>query len=355
MSTAFASESLTRTLPTTATAIRLHGQHSIDALKFDEVPVAAPGPGEVLVAMRAVSLNYRDLLITTNTYGFGVTRSPVVLASDGAGEVLAVGEGVERFAVGDRVAGSFFQGWFDGELQRRHFKTSLGGAVDGVLTTARVFSERGLVRIPGHLSYEEAATLPCAALTAWQALVTTAHIKSGDTVVVLGTGGVSIFALQFAKLHGARVILTSSSDEKLALARAIGADETINYKTNPEWQQEVLRLTDGEGADIVIEVGGAGTLGRSLQSVRPAGQVSLIGILSGTTEPLNVRAILPNVRVQGIYVGSVAMFEEMNRAISQSGLRPVIDRVFAFDQTREALRYLETAQHFGKVVISMNS
>jgi NADPH:quinone reductase-like Zn-dependent oxidoreductase len=355
MTSTLAVEDPIATLPQTTTAVRLHGEHSIDALTFDTLPVAAPGRGEVLVAMKAVSLNYRDLLIATNTYGFGVTKAPVVLASDGAGEVVAVGEGVERFAVGDRVAGSFFQGWFDGQLQRKHFKTSLGGAVDGVLTTARIFPERGLVTIPNHLSYEEGATLPCAAVTAWQALVSTAHIKSGDTVVVLGTGGVSIFALQLAKLHGARVILTSSSDEKLARASALGADETINYRTTPEWQKEVLRLTDGEGADVVIEVGGAGTLARSIESVRPGGQVSLIGILSGTTEPLNVRAILPNVRVQGVYVGSVTMFEEMNRALAQNGLRPVIDRVFRFDETREALHYLETGAHFGKIVISMRT
>jgi NADPH:quinone reductase-like Zn-dependent oxidoreductase len=353
MSSAFATEHETEALPRTSTALRLHGEHSIDALTYDTVAVPPPARGEVLVAIKAVSLNYRDLLIATNTYGFGLSKAPVVLASDGAGEVIAIGEGVERFSVGDRVAGSFFQGWFDGQLQRKHFKTSLGGSIDGVLTTARVFHERGLVRIPEHLSYEEGATLPCAAVTAWQALVSTAHVKSGDTVVVLGTGGVSIFALQFAKLHGARVILTSSSDEKLALAKTLGADETINYRTTPEWQKEVLRLTDGEGADIVIEVGGAGTLARSIESVRPGGQVSLIGILSGTTEPLNVRAILPNVRVQGIYVGSVAMFEEMNRAIALSGLRPVIDRVFPFEQAREALHYLEAAGHFGKVVSSM--
>lgn len=353
MSSAFVAEPEIDALPRTSTAVRLHGEHSIDSLIYDTVPVAPPARGEVLVANKAVSLNYRDLLIATNTYGFGVSRSPLILASDGAGEVLAVGEGVERFEVGDRVAGSFFQGWLDGPLQRKHFKTSLGGAVDGVLTTARVFPEHGLVRIPDHLSYEEGATLPCAAVTAWQALVSTAHIKSGDTVVVLGTGGVSMFALQFAKLHGARVILTSSSDEKLARAKILGADETIHYRRTPEWQKEVLRLTDGEGADVVIEVGGAGTLARSIESVRPGGQVSLIGILSGTTEPLNVRAILPNVRVQGVYVGSVTMFEEMNRAITQNGLRPVIDRVFRFEETREALHYLETGAHFGKIVISM--
>ena len=345
-------EPQTGPLPISATALRLHGRSSIDGLSFDSVPLAAPASGEVLVAIKAVSLNYRDLLVVSNASASGRT-SPLIPASDGAGEVIAVGDGVTRFGVGDRVAGSFFQGWFDGRLQRSHFQTSLGGAVDGVLTTMRTFHERALVRIPDHLTFEEGATLPCAALTAWQALVETARVRSDDTVVILGTGGVSIFALQFAKLHGARVILTSSSDAKLSRARSLGADETINYVATPEWQKEVLRLTGGEGADIVVEVGGAGTLARSLESVRPDGQVSLIGTLTGALEPVNVRSILPNVRVQGVYVGSVTMFESMNRAIAQSGLRPVIDRQFRFAETREALHYLQSAKHFGKVVIAM--
>jgi NADPH:quinone reductase-like Zn-dependent oxidoreductase len=305
----------------------------------------------VLVAVKAVSLNYRDLLISKGMYGFGQQKRPVILASDGAGEVVAVGEGVRRFAAGDRVAGAFFQEWRDGEFHRRYFNASLGGAIDGVLTTARLFPEHGLVHIPDHLSYEEAATLPCAGVTAWQAVVTTAHVKSGDTVVVQGTGGVSIFALQFAKLHGARVIVTSSSDDKLARAAALGADELINYRRTPEWQLEVQRLTNGEGADLVVEVGGAGTLARSLESLRGSGRVSMVGILSGISDSLNVRNILPGIHVQGIEVGSVAMFEAMNRAISQHRLRPVIDRIFPFEQAREALRYLESAQHLGKVVI----
>jgi NADPH:quinone reductase-like Zn-dependent oxidoreductase len=317
-------------------------------LDYDTFPVPQLGYGEVLVTIRAVSLNYRDLLIAAGKYAH--FASDVILASDAAGEVVAVGEGVTRFAIGDRVAGNFFQGWFDGEYRREVGKTSLGGAIPGVLATARVFDQHGLVRVPEHLSWEEAATLPCAAVTAWHALSST---RPGDMVLILGTGGVAIFGLQFAKLRGARVIITSSSDEKLARARALGADDTINYRTTPEWEAEVLRLTDGRGADNVLELGGAGTLAKSIASVRPGGQVSVIGIVTGTTEPLNIGAILPNIRLQGVYVGSVAMFEEMNRAIALHQMKPVIDRVFSFDRAPEALRYLEAAQHFGKVVIKL--
>jgi NADPH:quinone reductase-like Zn-dependent oxidoreductase len=316
-------------------------------LTYDTLPVPTPGWGEVLVAIKAVSLNYRDLLIAAGKYTH--FAGDVILASDAAGEVIAIGEGVTRFASGDRVMANFFQGWIDGDYQREHGKTSLGGAIPGVLTTARVFDQCGLVRVPDHLTYEEAATLPCAAVTAWHAL---ADIKPGDTVLVLGTGGVAIFGLQFARLRGARVIITSSSDDKLSKAVALGADATINYRTTPGWEQEVLRLTNGRGADNVLELGGAGTMAKSIASVRPGGQVSVIGVVTGTTEPLNIGAILPNIRLQGIYVGSVAMFEEMNRAIALHQLRPVIDRVFAFEEAAKALQYLEAAQHFGKVVIS---
>ncbi len=324
----------------TATAVRRN-------LTFDTVPLPDLGFGDVHVAIKAVSLNYRDLLIAGGKYAH--FADDVILASDAAGEVVAVGEGVTRFKAGDRVAANFFLGWIDGGYQREYGKTSLGGAVPGVLATARVFDQRALVRIPEHLSYEEGATLPCAAVTAWHALSGT---KPGDTILILGTGGVAVFALQFAKLHGARVIITSSSDEKLAKAKELGADETINYRTTPEWEQEVLRLTNGRGADNVLELGGAGTLAKSIASVRAGGQVSVIGVINGTVEPLNISAILPNIRLQGIYVGSVAMFEEMNRAIALHRLRPVIDRVFPFDEAPEALRYLEAAQHFGKVVIT---
>jgi NADPH:quinone reductase-like Zn-dependent oxidoreductase len=338
----------------TAKALRLTGETTIDALTFDDVPVAEPGPGQVLVNIKAVSLNYRDLMVATGRYGGG-TPKPLVLASDGAGEVAAVGAGVKRWKAGDRVAGAFFQTWLDGEAMREHPKFALGGSIDGVLTTARVFDQHGLVKLPEHLSYEEGATLSCAAVTAWHAMVPTAHVKSGDTVLLLGTGGVSIFGLQFAKMHGARVIITSSSDEKLARAKSMGADEGVNYKKTPEWSKEVFKLTGGRGVDVVLEVGGAGTLGHSLRSVRPGGQVSLIGVLAGFSEPLNIAPIFAgNLRVQGIYVGSVKMFEDMNAAIAANKMKPVIDETFSFDKAKDAIKHIEGASHFGKIVIRVS-
>ncbi|HTZ75015.1 MAG TPA: NAD(P)-dependent alcohol dehydrogenase [Candidatus Aquilonibacter sp.] len=335
----------------TVTACRITKEFSIEALTFDEVSIAAPGYGQVLVAIKSVSLNYRDLLVVTGRYSPNLPK-PLVIASDAAGEVIAVGEGVRDFKAGDRVIGSFFQNWRRGEIDRDAAPSALGGAIDGVLATARVFEERGLVHLPSPLGYEEGATLPCAGVTAWNSLVDKAHVKGGDTVLLLGTGGVSIFGLQFALLHGARTIITSSSDEKLARAKGMGAWETINYSKNPEWNKDVLRLTGGKGVDVVLEVGGTGTLPRSLRSVRTGGQVSLIGVLAGIAEPLNIGPILHNsVRVQGIYVGSVEMFEEMNRAIAAHKMKPVIDRVFRFEETREALRYMESGRHFGKIVI----
>lgn len=334
-----------------ARAVRITGEFSIDALSYNMLNLKRPGYAQVLVAIKAVSLNYRDLLVVTGRYSPNLPK-PLVIASDGAGEIVAAGEGVRKFKVGERVAGSFFQNWQSGGIDGEAAASALGGSIDGVLATARVFDERGLVHMPAHLTYEEAATLPCAAVTVWNALVHTAHVKSGDTVLLLGTGGVSIFGLQFAAMHGARTIITSSSDEKLARAKTLGASETINYVITPEWHKEVLRLTGGRGVDIVLEVGGTGTLPKSLRAVRSGGQVGLIGVLSGIAEPLNIGPILHNsIRLQGIYVGSVEMFEAMNRAITANKLKPVIYRTFPFEQAREALRYMESARHFGKIVI----
>lgn len=336
-----------------AKAFRTAGGPSIDDVTFDDVEVAAPRPGQVAVSIKAVSLNFRDLAVVTGRYPRRVS-GPTVIASDGCGEVVSVGEGVTAFQAGDRVVGSFFQNWITGPFVREYGNSALGGAIDGVLTEQRVFDQEGLLRLPEHLSYAEGATLPCAGLTAWNALVPTAHVKPGNTVLLLGTGGVSIFGLQFAKLHGARVIITSSSDEKLERARALGADETINYKKNPEWEKEVLRLTGGHGVDIVLEVGGAETFPRSMTAVRASGQIVVIGVLTGVagTVPLGLIG-LQTLSVRGVYVGSMAMFQDMNRAITLHGLRPVIDRVFSFEETRDALRYLQSARHFGKVVISL--
>ncbi len=336
-----------------AQAVRTIGGASIDALVVDEVPVPEPGPGEVLVAIQAVSLNFRDLAVVTGRYPRNVSQ-PTIIASDGSGEVIATGDAVTAFKTGDRVAGSFFQKWITGPFDREYGASALGGAIDGVLTQFRVFPQEGLVRIPEHFSYQEGATLPCAGLTAWNALVPTAHVQACDTVLLLGTGGVSMFGLQFAKMHGARAIITSSSDEKLARARALGADETINYKTTPEWDKEVLRLTGGKGVDIVLEVGGGETFPRSMNSVRASGQIAVIGVLSGVMGAIPVGLIgLQTLSVRGIFVGSVAMFEDMNRAITANQLHPAIDRVFSFEQSLDALRYMESAQHLGKIVISL--
>src|SRR5580704_10371632 len=329
-----------------AQAVRTTGGTSIDQLIFDSVEVPEPGAGEVLVAIKAVSLNYRDLAVVTGRYPRNAAE-PTIIASDGAGQVIAVGDGVTAFRAGDRVAGSFFQKWIAGPYAREYGASALGGAIPGVLAQFRVFDQQGLVRIPEHFSYQEGATLPCAGLTAWNALVPTMHVQAGDTVLLLGTGGVSIFGLQFAKLHGARVIITSSSDEKLERARALGADEAINYKKNPEWEKEVLRLTGGKGVDIVLEVGGAETFPRSMAAVRASGQIVMIGVLTGVVGSVPLGLIgIQTLSVRGVYVGSVAMFEDMNRAMTLHKLRPVIDRVFSFEDTRDALRYLQSAKHF---------
>ncbi len=331
----------------------LQSNAGIDALTLVDRPEPQPEAGQVLIRVRATSLNYRDLIVAEGTYGSG-QKYPLIPMSDGAGEVVAVGEGVTRVKVGDRVAGIFFQNWIHGQLTRQNMKWDLGGGIDGMLAEYVVLHQDCLVILPNHLSYEEGATLPCAAVTAWHALVTKGNITKGESVLLLGTGGVSIFALQFAKIHGARIIITSSSDEKLARAQELGADETINYKTTPEWEKKVYELSDHTGVDHVVEVGGAGTLPKSLQAVRVAGRISLIGVLSGRGGEVNPLPILFKVlTVQGIYVGSREMFEAMNQAISQHKIKPVIDKVFPFNEAREAYRYLQSGSHFGKVVIQL--
>jgi NADPH:quinone reductase-like Zn-dependent oxidoreductase len=303
------------------------------------------------VKFHAASLNYRDLVFAKGLYN-PKAKLPAVPFSDGAGEVVAVGENVTRWKAGDRVCPIFMQAWLEGEVSAEKRRTALGaGELGGVLREFGAFDEDGLVRIPEHLSYEEAATLPCAGVTAWNALVPIGSVKAGDTVLTLGTGGVSIFALQFAKLHGARVIVTSSSDEKLVRARGLGADETINYRTTPDWDKEVLRLTNGAGADLVIELGGAGTVAKSVNSVRIAGCVAMIGVLASGGGFNPVSLLMKGVRMQGVFVGSRQMFEDMNRAIAVNALKPVIDKTLPFAEAREALKYMESAAHFGKIVI----
>jgi NADPH:quinone reductase-like Zn-dependent oxidoreductase len=323
----------------------------LDALTLVERPEPQLSAGQVLVKMHAASLNYRDLLVAKGAYGSQQFK-PIVPLSDGAGEVVAVGEGVTRVQVGDRVAGIFMQTYLSGELTPEKANSALGGAIDGVLAEYVAFEQQGVVKFPEHLSYEEAATLPCAAVTAWNALIAEAQLKAGETVLLLGTGGVSIFALQFAKMMGARTILTSSSDEKLERARQLGADDVINYKVTPDWEEKVWALTNARGVDFVVEVGGSDTLSKSLRAVRYNGKIALIGVLTGLAGDVSTGAILhKHVRVQGIYVGSRDMFEDMNRAIAQQKMSPVADRIFAFNEAREALAYLESGAHFGKVVI----
>jgi NADPH:quinone reductase-like Zn-dependent oxidoreductase len=329
----------------------LQPKSGFDSITRAQRPDPRPGPGAVLLRMHAWSLNYRDLQVARGAYG-APPQAGLVPLSDGAGEVVEAGPGVTRMQPGDRVAGCFMQGWLAGEVAAEHAKTALGGAIDGMLAEYKVLHAEGAVKLPDHLSYAQGATLPCAAVTAWNALVRQARVKAGDVVVLQGTGGVSLFALQFAKLHGARCIITSSSDEKLAVARAMGADDLINYRQAPDWEKTVVELTGGRGADVVVEVGGAGTLEKSLGAVRFGGTVTLIGVLTGTAGPIPTAAILRrHLRVQGIYVGSREMFEEMNRAIAQHGLEPRIDRTFGFDQARAAYEHLAGASHAGKVVI----
>jgi len=331
----------------------LQHKSGLESLTRVERSDPKPGPGQVLVGVKACSLNFRDLLVAKGSYGAPPPLGRIPL-SDGAGEVVEVGAGVTRVKVGDRVAGIFMQGWISGEVTAEISATALGGAIDGMLSQFVVLSEQGVVKIPAHLSYEEAATLPCAAVTAWNALVCRARVKAGDVVALQGTGGVSLFALQFAKMHGARCIITSSSDEKLELARKMGADDTLNYKRDPDWDKAVMALTGGRGADIVVEVGGAGTLEKSLSAVRYGGSVQLIGVLTGVAGPIPTAAILRrSITVQGIYVGSRDMFEDMNRAIELHGLTPRIDRSFGFEHARAAYEHLAGASHAGKVTVTL--
>jgi NADPH:quinone reductase-like Zn-dependent oxidoreductase len=326
------------------------GDFSIDALKIVDRPVPKPGYGQVLVKVLAASLNYRDLLVIKGKYSRNLPL-PLIPFSDGAGEVVETGEGVSRVKTGDRVAGIFMQKWLAGEMNEEKTGSDLGGSIDGMLAEYVVLREEGLVRLPEHLSYEEGATLPCAAVTAWHALIEEG-LKPGQTVLTLGTGGVSLFALQFARLAGARVIITSGSDEKLDRVRSMGVTDCINYKVHPEWEKRVKDLTGGVGVDAVVEVGGAGTLPKSIKSAKMGGRISLIGVLTGAEGEINpLPAVMKSVRILGIFVGSREMFEAMNRAIGLHGLRPVIDRVFPFKDVREALNCMESAAHLGKIVI----
>lgn len=328
-------------------------EFGVEKLRLVERDPPRPAEGEVLIRVRAASLNYRDIMIAAGHYNPRM-RLPATPLSDAAGEVVEAGSGATRFRAGDRVCPAFMPLWVDGELDESKAKSALGSGGAGVAAEYVVFDENALVRIPDHLSFEEAAALPCAGVTAWNALVSTGHLRPDETVLLEGTGGVSLFALQFARLMKARVIATSSNAGKLERALAMGADEGINYRETPDWDKRVRELTKGRGVDHVVEVGGAGTLPKALKAVRLGGTISLIGVLSGGTDMNFVPVFMRHIRVQGIFVGSREMFEDMARAMAAHDLRPVVDRVFPLRDIAAALRYMESGAQFGKVCLTLD-
>ena len=325
----------------------------IEYLTLTERNTQKPETNQVLVKLHAASLNYRDLMMVKGFYNPKL-KMPLVPLSDGAGEVVEIGESVTKWKVGDRVCPIFMQDWIEGEIDFKKARTTLGGDLDGCLREFGAFDENGLVRIPDHLNYEEAATLPCAGVTAFNALSVSGCLKPDDTVLLQGTGGVSIFALQFASVLGCRTIITSSSNEKLMRAKELGADDLINYIEREDWDQAVLDLTEKRGVEHVVEVGGAGTLQKSVNAVKMGGHVAVIGVLSGKGEFNPTVILMKAVKMQGIFVGSRRMFEDMNRLICQHTLKPVVDKIFAFEETQKAFEYMESGSHFGKIVIKIS-
>jgi len=322
----------------------------IAGLTLKEHDEPKPGPREVLIRMRANSLNFRELMVLRGNYPLPV-KPDVVMGADGAGEIVAVGDGVTRVKIGERVAAAMFPRWIDGPIDWE-YAPQLGGSLDGMFSQYVVLSEDALVHIPEHLSFEEAATLPCAAVTAWNALTGGRRLQAGDTILTLGSGSVSLFAIQFANLFGARVIATTSHDAKAKRLQTAGADAVINYRTTPEWHLAVRELTNGRGVDQVVEIGG-GTLEKSIQSSALNGQINFIGRLSDAASKIDINLLynsLATLRV--IFAGNRAQFIAMNRAITVNQLKPNIDRVFPFDEVVEAFRYFEEERPFGKVVIN---
>lgn len=341
-------------LPTTLRSWHWDGFGDPGSLTLRRIPVPQPGPGQVLVRLRASSLNRRDLMVAQGIPVGIALRTGLVPLSDGAGEVVALGEGASRFAMGERVAATFRQGWIDGAGYAADAAHDLGGGLDGTLREYAVFDEAGLVRFPDHLSYQEAATLPCAAVTAWNALMSKGALRPGEVVLIQGSGGVSVFALQFARLAGARVIATTSDNIKAARLRSLGASDVVNYRDHPAWSAEVLRLSSSRGVDLTVEMGGPGTLLESIKSTREGGRVVLVGLLTGfeaDSSGVFLSAFLRDTTVSSVHVGHRRSFEEMNRAMGYARLQPVIDRTFPFDRAPEAYAYLMSGAHFGKVVI----
>jgi NADPH:quinone reductase-like Zn-dependent oxidoreductase len=332
---------------------RVAAGSGIDGLKFETEAPAPLGPTSVRVRLRAATLNYRDLMVLKGWYPVTGT-GPLVPASDGAGDVIETGAAVTRFKVGDRVTTCFFPDWIEGRMSLPRIATALGAGIAGTLGEEIVLDERSLVATPAHLDYAQAASLTCAGVTAWNALFETGGLKPGQTVLLLGTGGVSIWALQLARAAGVRTIITSSSDAKLERARALGADALVNYTKNPEWSVEVRKLTGGEGVDVVLEVGGEKTAPQSLASVRMQGTVVIIGGVSGFGGAINPRSLIMGAtRVQGVYVGSRQMHEDLARFVAGAKLAPVVDKLFAFGEAPEAYRYFEAGRHFGKVGVAL--
>jgi NADPH:quinone reductase-like Zn-dependent oxidoreductase len=312
-------------------------------------------PNQVRVQVKACSLNYRDLVNIKNKAGRKVDgRIPL---SDGAGEIVEVGSAAKRFKVGDRVAGCFFQKWIGGPFEMSHHQHDLGGTIDGMLAEEVLLDENGVIAIPPNLSYEEAACLPCAALTAWYSLTTRGQLKAKQNILVIGTGGVSLFGLQFGKALGAKVFIISGTEAKLEKARSLGADGTANYKTSPAWEKEIWQLTGKRGIDHILEVGGPGTLEKSMACLAPGGHIALIGVLTGFGAPQCslFPIVAKNARLNGIYVGPREDFEKMNAFIEGKNIKPIIDKVFSFEQAEQAYDYLESGSHFGKVVIKVGN
>lgn len=332
-------------------AIQITGTDGLASLKLNDVPQPVPAHGEVLVRIRAVSLNYRDYMNVTGIKG--VTGPiPRVPCSDGVGQIVSTGEGVTDWAAGDRVVIPFMPQWLDGPMTQQHQALALGAHVDGLMREYAVLPANCLLRIPEYLSFEEAASLPCAAVTAWDALVVRGQIKPGETVLVLGTGGVSTFALQIAKLCGARVLAITSSEEKAAQLRALGADAVHNYKVDSDWDRWALEQTQGVGVDKVVEIGGPDTLNRSIKSTRFSGHIALIGVLTGVNGDVQTVGILrKSIRLDGIYVGSKAMFADMLAAFTQAQIRPVIDSTYALEEATQAFERMASGGHVGKIIV----
>ena len=331
---------------------QIEGEWGMDYLRVSERPVPRPGPGEVLIQMAASSLNYRDLVVPNRGYGNHSGNLPLIPVSDGMGVVVEIGKGVRRVAVGDRVCPTYFQNWIAGEPDLERLTQSLGGPIDGTMAEFMCLSEQGVVKVPSAFSDLEAATLPCAALTAWNAIQSATSLRAGDNVLIQGCGGVALFAVQFARLLGAHVTVISSSDARMERVRGLGAHQTINYREHPEWAKATREFTQGRGYDLIVELGGEQTLPQSLRCVRPGGTIAMIGILSGSGLETSLGYVITRqVRLQGITVGHRDGFEAMVRAIDLHKISPVIDRVFAFDELKDALAYLKSGAQFGKVCI----